>query len=44
MNKAMIRAKVTLGLPLTKKERVYYLLFIATFDEMEAFLKREKEV
>ncbi len=42
MNKDMIRAKVTLGLPLTKKERAYYLLIIATDEEMKAFLEREQ--
>lgn len=37
-----IRAKAILGLPLTAKERATYLLFIATNEEMKAFLRREK--
>lgn len=42
MNKDMIRAKAILGLPLTKRERAYYLLFVATSKEMKAFLKSEQ--
>jgi hypothetical protein len=34
MNKERIRAKVTLGLPLTKREKAYFILFIAK-DESE---------
>jgi hypothetical protein len=34
MNKERIRAKVTLGLPLNKREKAYYILFIAK-DESE---------
>ena len=43
MNKDIIRAKAILGLPLTKRERAYYLLFIATDFEVNAFLKRERK-
>ena len=37
-----IRAKAILELPLTKKERAIYLLFIATTEEMHEFLDKEK--
>ena len=37
-----IRAKATLGLPLTERERALYLLFIASDKELKEFLKREK--
>lgn len=39
-----IRAKVKLGLKLTKKERSMYLLYIANKQEREEFLRREKEL
>lgn len=38
-----IRAKVLLGLPLTKHERALYLLFIASEEEMHEFLAQEKQ-
>lgn len=44
MNKEKIRAKAILGLPLTKRERAYYLLFIATLDEAIQFMNKEKEL
>ena len=37
-----IRARAILGLPLTKRERATFLLFIATNEEMRAFLARER--
>lgn len=40
--KARIKAKAILGLPLTDRERATYLLFIATKEEVKAFLRREK--
>ena len=43
MKKEEIRAKAILGLPLTQKERAYYLLIIANDEEVKAFLKREQE-
>ena len=37
--KEKIRAKALLGLPLTEKERALFLLFYATTEEVNAFLK-----
>lgn len=42
MNKQKIRSKALLGLPLTARERAMFLLFIATNEEMKAFLRRER--
>ncbi len=42
MNKQIIKSKVELNLPLTAKERVTYLLFIANDKEVAKFLAREK--
>ena len=36
-----LKAKAELGLPLTERERAYYLLFIASDEEAKAYLKRE---
>lgn len=36
-----IKAKLILNLKLTTKERAYYLLFMATSEEMKEFLRRE---
>lgn len=41
MNKARIRAKAILGLPLTARERAVYLLLIASVDEMREYLAWE---
>lgn len=43
MNKERIRAKAVLGLPLTERERAAYLLLIATTEEMNDFLAKERE-
>lgn len=43
MDKVKIKTKVAFGLPITKKERALYLLFIATVEEMNAFLHSEKK-
>lgn len=37
-----IKSKAILGLPLTKRERSMYLLFIASDEEVKDYLKREK--
>ncbi len=37
--KARIRAKAILGLPLTARERATFLLLIATDEEVNAFLR-----
>lgn len=34
-----IKAKIALSLPLTAKERSYYLLFIATLEEAKEYIK-----
>lgn len=41
MENNSIKAKVTLGLPLTAQERAIFLLFIATEEEKDAFLRWE---
>ena len=41
--KERIKAKVVLGLPLTRYERGMYLLFIATSEETKEFLRKEKK-
>ena len=41
MNTEKIKNKVKLGLPLNKRERAYYLLFIATLEEAKELLKAE---
>ena len=43
MLKNKIRAKIVLGLPLTKRERAYYLLFISTIEEAKEYLEKEEE-
>lgn len=43
MNKQKIKCKAILGLPLTARERSYYLLFLATDDEVKEFLKNENK-
>ena len=40
--KERIRAKALLGLPLTKRERALFLLYIVTESELKYFLKKEK--
>lgn len=42
MNKQRIKCKAILGLPLTERERAYYLLFLATDEEVKCFLLKEK--
>jgi hypothetical protein len=42
--KEIIRARALLGLPLTKRQRAMFILFYGTSEEVEAFLKLEKEV
>ena len=37
-----IKSKAVLGLPLTKRERSMYLLYIASDEEAKAYLEREK--
>jgi hypothetical protein len=37
-----IKAKISLGVELTQKEKCIYLLFIATLDEAKEYLKNEK--
>ena len=37
-----IKCKAKLGLPLTKRERAIYLLFIASDEEAKDYLRREK--
>ena len=39
---ARIIFKAILGLPMTEKERAIYLLFLASTEEMQEFLAREK--
>lgn len=39
MNEKMIRAKITLGFELTEKEKAYYLLFMATNDEIKDYVR-----
>lgn len=38
-----IKSKVALGLPLKRKEKATYLLFIATSEEAKEFIRKEKE-
>ena len=38
-----IKCKAILGLPLTEKERSYYLLFIANDEQVKEFLRKEQE-
>ena len=38
-----IKSKVILGLPLTARERAYYLLFLATSEEVKLFLAKERQ-
>ena len=38
-----IKCKAILGLPLTEKERSYYLLFIANNEQVKEFLRKEQE-
>lgn len=42
MNKQKIKNKLLLGLKLNERERAYYLLFVATEQEMKEFLAKEK--
>lgn len=44
MDKERLKTKVTLGLPLSERERAKYLLFIASIDEMKEYLNKEKGV
>ena len=39
-----IYAKLNLGAPLNKKERSYYLLFMATPEQAKEYLRKEKAV
>lgn len=36
-----IKAKIALKQPLTQRERAYYLLYIATLEEMKEYIKNE---
>ncbi len=42
MNKENIRARAILGLKLTERERSRFLLYLATIEEVKAFLDRER--
>ena len=42
IEKAVISAKVELGLKLTPRQRAFYLLFIASDEEAIEFVKKEK--
>lgn len=39
MNEKLIRAKITFGFELTEKEKAYYLLFMATNDEIKDYVR-----
>ena len=39
-----IKSKVALGIKLTDKERSFYLLYVATSQEVNEYLKNEKEI
>lgn len=39
MNEKMIRAKITFGFELTEKEKAYYLLFMASNDELKEYVR-----
>lgn len=39
MNEKQIKAKVIFDLPLTKKEEAYYLLFMASDEEIKEYLR-----
>lgn len=41
--KERIKAKVVLGLPLTRYERGMYLLYVATLEEAKEFVKKYKK-
>ena len=43
IQKAVISAKVELGLKLTPRERAFYLLFVASDEEAKQFIEKEKE-
>ena len=44
MNKQKIKCKAILGLPLTARERAYYLLYIATSEQAKKFIKKEQQL
>lgn len=41
MIESKIKAKIALKIPLTAKERAYYLLYIATLEEAKEYIKNE---
>ena len=38
-----VKSKLVLNMPLSQKERSFYLLFMASNEEVEEFLKNEKK-
>lgn len=42
MNRQAIKTKVELGWELTEQERAYWLLFIATAEQVEAYLQAKQ--
>ena len=38
-----IKSKLKIGLPLTRLERNYYLMFMATPEEIKDYIKKERE-